>query len=705
MGRAVPKEITGGVSPGDLVASAVSCSVSTGVLDPTVNNVEDALDVLSNMFDPTYFAVSPGLVQLHGTPGGVASLKVNDINDPSPELHIRQGASEGEIILTYEVSAGWNEFTMYAWDGTSSLVEDIPFVVRGPVGTGFWVALGGKYIFSDIYAKGTLYAQTLDSNNLLVDQTAVINQLYVQDLYIDTIDFEQVTTDYLTVDGTASINQLFASNIHVTGESCFLDKLGVGICSGLVARFTVQDDTGENVYIRRFSNASSGASVKFFKARGTSDSPVKANLGDRGGYLEAWVWARNAASTANTWARLGKCEFAVDDLDSSGRVGGAFKIFTSVPGSGNAIEHLRVDSAGHVGINDSDPSLDILSVVGYSPTTELPTISLRRKYTSVVDGITIGAIRFRADDPSVGTLGAQIIVTASGTWDGGQPCDFIFNTNGTGTYDQRARIGDDGLTLPASYVASVGAQYPSRDLIFKNEVWDTDNTQSEERKMYWRLNAGSGPDGSEPYYLSLYDNNDVEQIRFDPIGTIGVPMIFIPDYFAHLDDVNTAFKFGIDRISFYAGGACFFDLYETGPQDYLYIGNGALGTGEDIDVYIGTNNAVVIEGSSGNITLNTSIVSDVNINCGKSIIWDSTSSITGTCDGDIVISPGSDNSVEISSKLIVEDEARVKVYSQASEPTLAADNNFAFWIDTDATSKVYFVFRRGSGDQVSVELT
>ena len=46
----------------------------------------------------------------------------------------------------------------------------------------------------------------------------------------------------------------------------------------------------------------------------------------------------------------------------------------------------------------------------------------------------------------------------------------------------------------------------------------------------------------------------------------------------------------------------------------------------------------------------------------------------------------------------------MKVYSQASKPTLDTDNKMAMWIDTSDLNRVYLVFRRGTGDQISVEL-
>lgn len=47
----------------------------------------------------------------------------------------------------------------------------------------------------------------------------------------------------------------------------------------------------------------------------------------------------------------------------------------------------------------------------------------------------------------------------------------------------------------------------------------------------------------------------------------------------------------------------------------------------------------------------------------------------------------------------------IKTYEQDSEPTLDTNHKACIWIDTNDSNKVYLVFRRGSGDQVKVELT
>lgn len=47
----------------------------------------------------------------------------------------------------------------------------------------------------------------------------------------------------------------------------------------------------------------------------------------------------------------------------------------------------------------------------------------------------------------------------------------------------------------------------------------------------------------------------------------------------------------------------------------------------------------------------------------------------------------------------------IPTYSQTTEPVLGTDGGACFWIDTDDSNRVWFVYRRGLGDQVKVELT
>jgi len=45
------------------------------------------------------------------------------------------------------------------------------------------------------------------------------------------------------------------------------------------------------------------------------------------------------------------------------------------------------------------------------------------------------------------------------------------------------------------------------------------------------------------------------------------------------------------------------------------------------------------------------------------------------------------------------------VYTQGTEPTLDADHKMCIWVNSGDSNRVYLVFRRGTGDQVKVELT
>lgn len=49
-------------------------------------------------------------------------------------------------------------------------------------------------------------------------------------------------------------------------------------------------------------------------------------------------------------------------------------------------------------------------------------------------------------------------------------------------------------------------------------------------------------------------------------------------------------------------------------------------------------------------------------------------------------------------------DVRINVYQQTTEPTINTDKHMAIWEDTDDSNRVYLVYRRGTGDQVKIEL-
>jgi hypothetical protein len=60
---------------------------------------------------------------------------------------------------------------------------------------------------------------------------------------------------------------------------------------------------------------------------------------------------------------------------------------------------------------------------------------------------------------------------------------------------------------------------------------------------------------------------------------------------------------------------------------------------------------------------------------------------------------------EIDGALFCDGDFYPPLYQQDAEPTLSADNQIAIWEDTNDSDRVRLVYRRGSGDQVAVELT
>lgn len=56
-------------------------------------------------------------------------------------------------------------------------------------------------------------------------------------------------------------------------------------------------------------------------------------------------------------------------------------------------------------------------------------------------------------------------------------------------------------------------------------------------------------------------------------------------------------------------------------------------------------------------------------------------------------------------RLLINGDFGIKVYSQDAEPTLGADNYMCIWKDTNDSNRIYLLFRRGNADHVKVELT
>lgn len=135
-----------------------------------------------------------------------------------------------------------------------------------------------------------------------------------------------------------------------------------------------------------------------------------------------------------------------------------------------------------------------------------------------------------------------------------------------------------------------------------------------------------------------------------------------------------------------------------GASDGLWAGavNSALQGAVTVDRFVGSTLSVDFDSTSypNNLTLNGSPTL-TRLTEGESIKNDS--SVTGDTVKDALETLDSTKYEETN-------EIKIKVYSQDDEPTLSEDQKMAIWIDTNDSNRVYLVFRRGSGDQVSTEL-
>lgn len=109
----------------------------------------------------------------------------------------------------------------------------------------------------------------------------------------------------------------------------------------------------------------------------------------------------------------------------------------------------------------------------------------------------------------------------------------------------------------------------------------------------------------------------------------------------------------------------------------------------------------------GSIKRSVNVYDPVQINSDL-MVYDSTGTnygtISKTVGGNLNIS--SDNAIVSlgSNHLTMDGYIKFGILEQATEPTIPADGWSIFWKDTDDSNRIYLVYRRGSGDQVKVEL-
>lgn len=188
-----------------------------------------------------------------------------------------------------------------------------------------------------------------------------------------------------------------------------------------------------------------------------------------------------------------------------------------------------------------------------------------------------------------GRAGGQVLIGGIGSGD-----DLTLRSTSHAT--KGTIIADSDIGLSKIGTATTGTQYPSYDLELTCSVWDTTNTQAEDRTWKIRAVGGSGAHGSEVNYISFLDNGDNEILRIDPVRDE-----IRCNALTHLasSDINTGIVLNDDAILLYAGGRLMIYCFET-TQDILYLGHDG---SNDIDVSIGRNGSLFVHGADGRIRL------------------------------------------------------------------------------------------------------
>lgn len=81
----------------------------------------------------------------------ISAIPVANIDNPSTELNALTGDTSS-LALVYQAGAGVNSSTLYTWDSAITGSENVPYIVDGA--TGYWIAIGGKYVASTLSVLG-----------------------------------------------------------------------------------------------------------------------------------------------------------------------------------------------------------------------------------------------------------------------------------------------------------------------------------------------------------------------------------------------------------------------------------------------------------------------------------------------------------------------------------------------------------------------